>query len=277
MEVHRDRARRTLEITQTAYIDQVLQRYGMADCKPVATPMEGVSTRLGNEGDPDKLYMSVVGSLLYAAMVTRPDIMFTVTKLGTHLQASGEEHWAAAKRLLRYLKGTRELGIKFTSEGKSKPETFGYCDADWGGDLDTRRSTTAYVFMLTGGSVSWASKLQPTVALSSAEAEYMAVCAAVQEAIYLRRLLEDLGYRQQDPTVIYEDNQGCIALSENPILHKRTKHIDIRYHFTREKVETGEVKLVYVPTEDQLADLLTKPLKRERVATLRQRVLGYSL
>ena len=124
--------------------------------------------------------------------------------------------------------------------------------------------------------MSWASKLQPTVALSSTEAEYMAVCSAVQEAIHMRRLLGDIKCLQDQPTTIYEDNQGCIALSENPVSHKRTKHIDIRYHFTRERVETGDVVLKYVATEYQLTDLLTKPLLSLRVAKLRGRLLGYS-
>jgi hypothetical protein len=149
-----------------------------------------------------------------------------------------------------------------------------YCDADYAGDVDKRRSTTAYAFMLAGGSISWASKLQPTVATSTTEAEYMAAFFAVQEAIYVRRLMRDLGFEQR-MTQIMEDNQGCIFLSENPVFHQRTKHIDVKYHFVRERVESGEVKLVYVTTTDQLADLLTKPLERVRFEALRKQVLGY--
>ena len=128
--------------------------------------------------------------------------------------------------------------------------------------------------MLGGGAITWASKLQPTVALSSAEAEYMAVSAAVQDAIYLRKLFNDLGFEQREPTVIHEDNQGCIALTENPVMHKRTKHIDIRHHFIRERVESGEIVLKYVATQDQLADMLTKPLKRPELERLRSVVMG---
>jgi hypothetical protein len=278
MEVRRNRAKRTIEINQTAYIDRILQRYGMMDCKPVATPGEGTLSRLTVEdgGKPDGEYMSLVGSLVYAAMVTRLDIAHRIQVLGRHLQASGQEHWTAAKRVLKYLKGTRELGIVYGANGARDIELYGYCDADWAGDIETRRSTTGYVFMLGGGSISWASKLQPTVALSSTEAEYMAACAAVQEAIYMRRLLGDLKCEQVQPTIIWEDNQGCIAMSKNPIHHKRTKHLDIRYHFTREKVESGEIDLKYVSTEHQLADLLTKPLLSHRVAGLRARLLGYN-
>ena len=275
MEVRRDLAARTLELSQTAYVDQVLERYGMAKCQEVGTPAEGTLTRLPKgEGSANHEYMSVVGSLLYAAEVSRPDIAYPVRVLGRHLQASGREHMTAAKRVLRYLKGTRELGIVYGGSGANSLKMVGYSDADWAGDKETRRSTTAYVFMLAGGCVSWGSKLQPTVALSSAEAEYMAACSAAQEAIHLRRLMESLGFQQDEATTIHEDNQGCIAMSENPVQHQRTKHIDIRYHFVRERVESGDIKLTYVGTEHQLADLLTKPLNRERVQKLRASVMG---
>jgi hypothetical protein len=273
VEIRRDMEKKTIELVQTSYIDRMLERFGMQGCKPVGTPAEGILSRLENVGEPDGEYMSLVGSLLYAAMVTRPDIAFAVQALGRHLQASGPEHVTAAKRVLRYLKGTRDVGIKY--RGASQPELIGFCDADWASDRDTRRSTTAYVYMMSGGAISWASKLQPTVALSSAEAEYMAVSAAVQEAIFLRGLMGDLGYVQAGATTIYEDNQGCIAMTENPVMHQRTKHIDIRYHFVRERVESGDIKLEYVPTEEQLADLLTKPLLRNRVTSLREQVHGY--
>jgi hypothetical protein len=293
MQVGRDRASRTVEIRQTAYIDQMLARYGMAESKPVGTPAEGLLRRLyEGEGAVSARYMSMVGSLLYAALVSRPDIAFAVQAVARHLQASGPEHEIAVKRVLRYLQGTRDVGVKYGPAGARAHEAHlqqlgidiaagdkvvlvGYSDSDWGSDVDKRRSTTAYSFMIGGGSVSWASKLQPTVALSSAEAEYMAACAATQEAVYLRRLMEGLGYKQEAATVILEDNQGCIALSENPVLHQRTKHIDVRYHFVRERVESGEVRLVYVPTEHQLADLMTKPLNKPRVEFLRKGVLGY--
>jgi hypothetical protein len=263
-----------IEIHQTAYIDRVAEHYGMAKCKSASTPAEGILPRY-DHGKPDSEYRSLVGSLMYAAMVTRPDIAYAVQALARHLNAPGPEHWVAAKRVLRYLRGTRDLGIKYGPDGSSHVVLHGYADADWAGDPYTRRSTTGYVFMISGGCVSWMSKLQPTVALSSAEAEYMAVCAAVQEAIHMRSLLRDLGCQQDQPTIIFEDNQGCIALSENPVHHKRTKHIEIRYHFTRERVESGEVVLKYVATEHQLADMLTKALHSYRMSILRNRTLGY--
>jgi hypothetical protein len=275
MEIKRDRAKHTLELNQGAYINSVLTRFGMEDSKPVPTPAEGVLRRL-SDGHPDNEYMQLVGSVLYLATISRPDIAFAVQNLGRHMQRVGPDHWTAAKRLLRYLSGTRHHGIQFSGNAPEAIKLVGYCDADWAGDLDTRRSTTAHVFLLTGACVSWASRLQPTVALSSAEAEYMALSTGVQEAIHLRSLLRDLGYEQRGPTAIHEDNQACIAMSSNPTVnHKRSKHIDIRYHFTRERVESGDLELRYVPTEHQLADLLTKALESKRVAKLREQVLGY--
>ena len=247
----------------------------MIDCKPVGTPAEGHLSRQSELG-PDKKYMSLVGSLLYAAVVTRPDIAFAVQALGRHMQSSSEEHYNAGKRILRYLQGTKDLGLKYSaSEASGGAVIVGYADADYASDRDTRRAVTAYPFMLGGAAVSWASKLQPTVALSSTEAEYMAASSAAQEAVHLRLLMGTLGFDQEGPTTILEDNQGCIAMSANPISHKRTKHIDVRYHFVRERVATGAIKLDFVETKKQLADILTKPLLKARVERIRNRLLGY--
>lgn len=279
MEITRDRSKRTLKISQTAYLKQVLERFGMDQCKPVGNPMEGALRRT-TEGKVDHTYMSIVGSLMYASIVSRPDLTFSVQVLSRHFQCCGPEHIAAAMRVLRYLKGTLDKGIIYggTTESTGLSTTtiklVGYSDADWGGDLDSRRSTTGYVFTLNHGVVSWGSKLQATVALSSAEAEYMALCSATQEAIHLRQLVKDLGHEQEEPTTIYEDNAGCIALSENPVFHKRSKHIDIKYHFIRERVASNEIKVQYVPTEDQLADLLTKGLSKQRTLKLSNAIMG---
>ena len=146
----------------------------------------------------------------------------------------------------------------------------GYADADWAGDLDDRHSTTGYVFLMAGGSVSWLSKKQPIVALSTAEAEYVALSMTTQEAVWLRRFLSDLTTAEdQKPTVVMEDNQGTIAIGKNPVAHARTKHIDIRYHYVSEAVQKGIMGLQYCPTKDMVADLLTKSLPRGRFETLR--------
>jgi len=176
--------------------------------------------------------------------------------------------------VFRYLKDAIELCITYGRDVRLGTKIIGYCDSDYAGDPDKPKSTTAYVFMLGGAAITWASKLQPTVAISSSEAEYMALAAAVQDAIYLRQLMSDLGFEQSEPTTIYEDNQGCIALAENPVMHKRTKHIDVKHHFIREGVESKEIELEYVYTKNQLADMLTKPLKRDELVRLRSVVMG---
>jgi hypothetical protein len=281
VEVKRDRANRILELHQHGYHERILERAGMSSCKPMGSPMEASPSRLPDgEGGPDREYRQRLGELMYSVGMTRPDLAHAVQALARQCMAVGDDHWTALKHLLRYLQGTKDKGIKYGGahiSRKAMVTLYGYSDADWGGDPDTRRSTTGYVFMLAGAIISWNSKLQPTVALSSAEAEYMAACACVQEAIYLRQLLGDLGYEQEEPTIIYEDNQGCIALAQNPIMHKRSKHIAIKHHFVRERIAMGEVELHYVPTEHQLADLLTKPLGAHRVKLLRSLLMGDSL
>ena len=179
-----------------------------------------------------------------------------------------ETHLTAVKCILQYLKGTAEFCLKFTKSGNG--DLVGYADADWAGDLDNRHFTTGYVFLMAGGSVSWLSKKQPIVALSTAEAEYVALSMTTQEAVWLRRILSDLTTAEdQKPTIVMEDNQGTIAIAKNPVAHARTKHIDIRYHYVREAVQKGIMGLQYCPTKDMVADLLTKSLPRGRFETLR--------
>jgi hypothetical protein len=172
------------------------------------------------------------------------------------------------------LAGTKSLGLIYRNQEELELELVGYSDADWGGCHETRRSTTGYVFTLGGAAITWASRLQPTVAQSSCEAEYMAMCAATREAVYLRLLLQELGVNTNSGTVIYVDNQGAIALAQNPAHHKLTKHIAIQYHFTRERVASGEITLAYMPTVDQLADILTKALPANKIPTLRDAIMG---
>lgn len=291
MSVTRDRAHRTMELNQTAFVDQILDKFGLANSNSCVTPMDKALPRIKAEGKPNKQYMEMVGSILWLAMGTRPDLAYAAQALGRHMNAPGDEHFKAAKHVLRYLKETRELGIRYRGtfdknvtmsahavDEKDKSSNVVvslHADADWANDVSTRRSTTGYVVVLAGAAVSWKSKLQQTVALSTSEAEYMSACAAAQEAIFQRQLLEDLGFPQCEATVIYEDNTGAIALSENPVSHARSKHIDIKYHFVRQKVATGDIKLVHVVSEDQLADLFTKPLDRVKLEKFRERIMGY--
>jgi hypothetical protein len=174
------------------------------------------------------------------------------------------------KRIFRYLKGTVRLGLVYK---KSENGTLtGYSDADWAGDLDDRHSTTGNIFMLGGGPISWLSKKQATVALSTAEAEYLALCSATQETVWLKKLLSDIKYISDRQIVILEDNQGAIAIAQNPVGHARTKHIDIKYHYVRECVQNGIVRLEYCPTEDMLADFLTKSISKVRFEKIRDAI-----
>ena len=270
MEISRDRA--GIHISQERYIRELLERFGMNDCKPASTPMQ-VGLPLTDNMSPttDKQrnemavvpYRSAVGSLMYAMVATRPDIAAAVSAVSRYMGNPGPEHWTAVKRIMRYLKGTAAWVLTLGSDVPL--QLVGYCDADWGGgDLDGRRSTTGYVFSLGSGSIVWSSKRQPTVALSTTEAEYMATTNAAREAVWLRRLLGELGYEPTEATVLYSDNQGSIRLAHNPVNHSRTKHIDVQHHFVRELIESKEVALRYCPSDANVADVLTKPLQRDK-------------
>ena len=204
------------------------------------------------EGVP---YRNLMGSLMYLAVWTRPDLAMAVSILSRFSQNPGVKHWEAAKRVVRYLKGTIDHGILY-KVGEDVP-VWGYSDASYGSDPDTKRGRSGYIFMSGGGAVSWGSKLQEVVALSSTESEYMAMAYAVQEASYLQTFQKEMGV-DQEGVVLLCDNQSAIKLAKNPIFHKRSKHIAIKYHYIREKVESGEVELAFVATRDMAADQLTK-------------------
>ena len=229
-----------------------------------------------------KDYRGVVGSLLYLTMVTRPDICFAVKELSRLLDSPGKDAWAATQHLLEYVHNTHHYSIRYTRPSdtdllKITGLLQGYSDADWAGQVDDRRSTSGYVFFMAGGPVSWQSKTQKSVALSTAEAEYMALSDASKEAVHLKALLASMGYGQSEPIVIYEDNQAAQKIAENPVLHDRTKHIDIRYHFVRELVEGLKISVVYINTKQMIADLLTKAVSRMTFETLVGPLFGKEL
>ena len=234
----------------------------MSNCRPVATPLEpGVKYFKTTENDVQfntNIYQRAIGSLTYAATCTRPDISAAVSVLSQFMSNPSETHWTGVKRVLRYLRGTSNYGLVYDGNGSN--ELYGFCDADWAGDMNTRRSTSGYVFRFGNSSITWCSRRQATVAKSSTEAEYVSLSSASQELIWLRRLLSKLGICFDSPTTIYEDNQGAIDISKNPKHHDRTKHIDVCHHFIRERVATNEVAVVYCPTDNMTADILTKGL-----------------
>jgi transposase InsO family protein len=256
-------------LNQNKYIERILERFNMVDCKPVDCPIasgqkltKAMCPSPGEEPEMKEVpYRSAVGSLIYLVTGTRPDIAVATGEVAKFCENPGRQHWAAVKRILRYLRGTMDVGLLFNPRDVSLT---GFCDADWAGDLDNRRSTTGYLFMIGGVPVSWKSKRQQTVALSTAEAEYMALSDASREATWLRRILLNFDCEQSIPTIIFDDNQGCIALAKNPVEHERTKHIDIRHHFIREMVESQVIDVQYVCSEEMLADLLTKGVSRDR-------------
>ena len=249
-----------ITINQEHYIDELVQKFNMPDCKGYNTPME-VGAKLVKATDSDTItsapYASLIGSLLYVSNCTRPDITYAVNRLSSFNANPTNTHWKAAKRVLRYLKDTKTKNLVY---GKNNDDVLhGYCDSDWGSNTDERRSTTGYIFFLNGNAISWNSKRQKTVAASTAEAEYMSLFEASRELIWLEYLLSDLGETPETKKISC-DNQSAIELAKNPVHHQRSKHIDIKYHFIREKVKDEVFELVYHPSQEMIADVLTKSL-----------------
>ncbi|KAG6436667.1 hypothetical protein SASPL_101569 [Salvia splendens] len=246
----------------TEEVDEVVEenKFKMESCNPVNTPVE-ISQELrkhDGEAEVDPTYFkSLVGSLRYLTC-TRPDILYGVGLISRYMETPSQSHLNAAKRILRYIKGTLNEGILYPSNQEVK--LVGYSDSDWGRDLDERKSTTGYCFYIGDGVFTWSSKKQAIVTLSTCEAEYVAASSTVCHCIWLRNLLTFLGFAQQGPTEIHVDNKYAIALAKNPVFHERSKHIDTRYHFIREHVNQNDVELVYCKSQDQAADIFTKPL-----------------
>ena len=265
-------------IHQKQYIQSILHRFGLEEANTVATPAD-VNVKLckddttSNAVDP-KLYQAMVGCLLYAAIATRPDICQAVGAVSKYNSEPSEAHLTAVKRIYRYLKGTADQKLIYRKASKNT-DIVCYSDADWAGDVDSRRSTTGNVFLLAGGPVSWLSKRQGLVAVSTAEAEYVALFHAAQEGVWLQKLLSDITHQQQQGLTIYADNQAAISIANSNTSNSRTKHIDIKYHFIREAIERGDIKTLHVPSKQMLADILTKPAPREHFVTLRNTILYY--
>lgn len=255
-----ERTRDGLFLCQQKYAQDLLERFGMLDCKPISTPIE-VNARLrateGKDLQDGTMYRQLVGSLIYLTL-TRPDIAYAVGIVSRYMQEPKKPHLEAARRILRYVKNTMDYGLFYKKENVY--EVKGYCDADYAGDCDTRRSTTGYVFSIGSGAVSWCSKRQPTVSLSSTEAEYRAAAIAAQECTWLVQLLKDLHQPVDYSVRLFCDNQSAIRLAENPVFHARTKHVEVHYHYIREKVLKGDIEMKYIKTEDQVADIFTKGL-----------------
>ncbi|KAL7278680.1 hypothetical protein ACG7TL_007682 [Trametes sanguinea] len=276
LRISRNRTIRRIDIDQEEYIQSVIERFEMADCKPSRTPLPaGAVLESSEQPEPAsdsfrQRYQSLIGSLLYAALGTRPDIDFAVNRLSKYNANPSDAHWHYAKYVLRYLQGTKHFRLRY--DGASNDGLLVYSDSDWGEDRDNRRSTSGYVFLMAGGAISWASRRQPTVSLSSTEAEYLAASDTCRQIAWLRTFGTELGDDMSRPTPLCLDNQGSIFLGVNPVVERRTKHIDIRHHYIREQIELGKVEVFFVATKDQLADPLTKNVSFSLVEWFRKGV-----
>ncbi|CAJ2647961.1 unnamed protein product [Trifolium pratense] len=249
-------------LSQSNYASEIIERAGMASCKPSATPVDTkqkLSTSSGTPYEDPSLYRSLAGALQYLTF-TRPDISYAVQQVCLHMHAPRTEHMLALKRILRYVQGTLHFGLHLSPSPIT--QLISYTDADWGGCPDTRRSTSGYCVFLGDNLISWSSKRQPTLSRSSAEAEYRGVANVVSESCWIRNLLLELHFPIPQATLVYCDNVSAIYLSGNPVQHQRTKHIEMDIHFVREKVARGQARVLHVPSRHQIADIFTKGLPR---------------
>ena len=265
MEIKRDRATRTLTLNQTRACITFLESCGMRNARTLTSPMD-TQWKYGDElptSDPEvqKDYRSKVGSMSYFAQCTRPDIAYAVNKLCRHLGNPNKNCIRAMNHLIQYLAGTPHLGIRYHFGESTALRLEAYADASYGGEeTDAAKSHHGYLIYFAGGLIDWSSNLQSTIALSSAEAEHIAAFHASRSVFYYRQLLEEFGHLQGEPTILWEDNQACIAQSKNPVNHKRCKHILIKYHYLRHLTESNIIRLEYIVTKNQTADILTKHL-----------------
>lgn len=262
-----------IKIDQTRYITDVLNRFGMGDCNPTSTPIDinqklSISMCPKSEREREEMskvpYMQAIGCLLFASQVSRPDISYAVNVLSRFSTDPGKAHWEAVKRIMRYLKGTINKGLVYKSNPKY-PSIIGYCDADWAGSVDDRQSTTGYVFLFQSAAISWATKKQKTVALSSTEAEFMSITAAIQESVWLKRLEKELNPEYKESMQIYSDNKGALQVALNNNYSTRTKHVDIKAKFIRQKIDNNEVVLEYICTNEMVADVFTKAVPSQKL------------
>ncbi|GKV32108.1 hypothetical protein SLEP1_g40737 [Rubroshorea leprosula] len=269
MAITLDRKAGKLSLSQEKYVERMLERFNMKHAKPVSTPLAN-HFKLSKQSCPttkeekEKMssipYSSTIGSLMYAMVCTQPDIAHTVGVVSRFLSDPGKIHWEAVKWIFRYLRGTTKLCLTF---GQTEPILKGYTDADMAGDLDNRKSISSYLFTFAGGAVSWQSKLQKCVALSTTEAEYIATTKAGKEILWMKRFLQELGLKQKE-SVVFCDSHSAIDLSKNTMYHARTKHIDLRYHWLRLVTENKQFQLKKIHTNNNAADMMTKVLPKEK-------------
>jgi hypothetical protein len=281
VEILRNREKGELGLTQHGYAQDILARFGLSDCHPVSTWLDP-GTRLNASLAPSTPaefafmrtvdYVGAVGALMYLAIVTRPDIAYVVGVLCRFMANPGPEHWKAAKHLLRYVAGTIDFCLLHKLD-PNVPDLFcTYSNADLAGNIDTGRSTTGYVVKMGTGAVSWSSKLQSIVALSTTEAEFVAAVSAGQESIWMSQFLAELGYDTSGAAPLLMDNQSAIQAARNPEHHRHMKHLNLHYFWLHDKVVKGHSAPRYIPTAEMAADILTKALARVKVETVREQL-----
>ena len=275
MVITRNRREKTIHLSQQSLLEKILVDADMVDCNATSSPFEitsklrkDIHERTATEQSEidDFDFRHTVGQLFYVSNNTRPDLAAAVGIVSSYVNNPGLSHIAAVKRILRYVKGTVELGLVLGGRGR---DLEGFSDADWAGDLDTRRSRTGYAFYIGTGCVSWMSKKQATVALSTTEAEYQSLSAATAELIWIRSLLAELKRPQIAPTTVFQDNTGCVQLSQNSKGQSRVKHMDIRHHFLRDAVTNKVMNVEWLSTHEMVADIMTKPLPAPTFLKLR--------
>lgn len=261
-----------LFVHQQKYVEQVLIKFDLCNANSNHIPVDPHTRLERAEQAEDKSipYREAVGSLMHLAIVSRPDIMFAVSMVSRYLNCYDHTHYAVVKKIMKYLKETKDYGLNYTSMMQHQVE--GYSDADYANDTTTRRSMTGYVFMKNGAAVTWASQRQASVALSTTEAEFMAACAATKEAMWIRQLLKDIGEYKQNLICLNIDNQSAICVIKNVDYHKRCKHIEVRYNFVKERYVDKQIDLNYICTNEQNADIFTKALPKDRFQYLRTKL-----
>lgn len=284
--ISRDRENRVLQISQTHYIMDKIRSFGLEDAKPYTSPLEGYKGVLpADEDEPlsdESAYSNAVGSLGYAANGTRPDVSFATSQLASHNSAPVQRHWNSICRVLRYLKGTKDYCIKYNygplaSSISPDKKAVLFSDSDYASDVTTRRSVSGYILMLGDDPVCWQSRRQKSVATSTAEAEYVAIYEALKQAVWFNRFIKELRASEElleyGGTITLTDNQSALALAKGTNSAK-TKHIDVAYHYRRECIANGDIKLDYTPTTDMQADILTKPLSHSKLNPIIQKIFS---
>jgi hypothetical protein len=255
-----------ISLSQERNVQKILECYGKTDVHPISTPTLA-NEHLHKLTEPEidvKSYQHMASVLMYPMLGTCPDLAYAVGALGQHSANPREEHQCTLDRVFRYLRATASTSLVFCRGSPGSLTLYGYTDADWASNVNDCKSTSSFIFMLAGAAISWSSKKQASTALSSTKAEYIATMHAAKELVWLLHLLNELGQVQKSPMLLRIDNQSAMAVAKNPEFHDRTKHIEVHYHFLCQLVDKRALVLEYVPTNSQIADVLTKGLVREK-------------